>query len=134
MNIGQVASRAGVPPATVRYYEQRGLIAKVPRTPSGYRQFGLDTINRLRFIKQAQSIGFSLQDIHDVLEMHSHDPGACSRVQAQATRKITVIRQQIRQLAKMQRLLEDLVEKCTASVETGDCPLLAGLAEEESSQ
>jgi Hg(II)-responsive transcriptional regulator len=130
MNIGQVASKAGVAPATVRYYEQRGLIAEVIRTASGYRQYGLETVNRLRFIKDAQRIGFSLQDIHELLELHLHDTRACPQVQARAIQKIGAIEERIRELTKMQRLLESLVANCNASAATGDCPLLATLVEE----
>jgi Hg(II)-responsive transcriptional regulator len=130
MNIGQVASRAGVPAATIRYYEQRGLINEVPRTASGYRQYRHEAVSRLRFIKQAQRIGFSLQDIHELLELQLHDIEACPQVQIRATQKIRAIKEQIRELTKMQRLLEGLVATCNASAATGDCPLLATLVEE----
>jgi MerR family mercuric resistance operon transcriptional regulator len=133
MNIGQVAASAGVPTATVRYYEQRGLIREAPRTPNGYRRYEYDTVNRLRFIKRAQRIGFSLSDIAEMLELHRHDRHACPEVQARARQRILAIREQIRELTKMQRLLEKLVASCDASGVTGHCALLAGLVEEEDS-
>lgn len=134
MNIGQIASRAGVRPATIRYYEQRGLIIEAPRTASGYRQYGHDTVNRLRFIKHAQRIGFSLQDIHELLELHLHDTEACPQVQSRATQKIRAIKERIGELTRMQRLLEGLVATCSASASTGDCPLMASLVEHGSSE
>ncbi len=132
MNIGQVASKSGIAPATVRYYEQRGLIPPVPRTSSGYRQYGKDAVNRLRFIKKAQQIGFSLEDIHELLELHRHDAAACPEVEARATQKISVITQRIEELTRMRRLLQKLVATCHASARTGDCALLADLVDEES--
>lgn len=100
------------------------------RTASGYRQYGLETVNRLRFIKDAQRIGFSLQDIHELMELHLHDTKACPQVQARATQKIRAINDRIQELTKMQRLLESLVANCNASSPTGACPLLATLVEE----
>jgi MerR family copper efflux transcriptional regulator len=130
MNIGQVASEAGMAPTTVRYYEQRGLIGEVTRTASGYRQYGHETVNRLRFIKDAQKIGFSLQDIQELLELHLHDTKSCPQVQARATQKIIAIEERITELTKMQGLLEGLVESCSASAPSGDCPLLSSLVPE----
>ena len=130
MNIGQVASKAGVAPATVRYYEQRGLIPEVPRTDGGYRQYGDDAVNRLRFIRRAQRIGFSLDDIRELLELHRRD--ACPQVQARATRKMRLIEEQITELTKMQRLLEKLATRCAASGGKGDCGFLTALDDDES--
>ena len=130
MNIGQVASKAGVATATVRYYEQRGLIPEVPRTDGGYRQYDDDAVNRLRFIKRAQRIGFSLDDIHELLELHRRD--ACPQVRARATSKMRLIEEQITELTKMQRLLEKLATRCAESVGKGDCGFLAALDDDES--
>jgi MerR family transcriptional regulator, copper efflux regulator len=130
MNIGQVASKAGVAPATVRYYEQRGLLARATRTESGYRQYGAETINRLRFIKEAQRIGFTLQDIRELLDLHSDGVEACPQVQSRATQKIEIIKDRIRELTKMQRLLESLITSCDASSDAAECPLLASLTAE----
>jgi Hg(II)-responsive transcriptional regulator len=129
MNIGQVASKAGVAPATVRYYEQRGLIPEVPRTDGGYRQYGDDAVNRLRFIKRAQRIGFSLDDIHELLELHRRD--ACPQVQARAIRKMQFIEERITELTKMQHQLEKLATRCGASVGKGECGFLAALDDDE---
>lgn len=132
MNIGQVASRAGIAPATVRYYERLGLIPRPPRTNGGYRQYEKDAVDRLRFIKKAQRIGFSLEDIHELLELHRHDAGACSEVQTRAAQKIRVIRERIDELATMEQLLEKLVATCQASLGSRDCALFAALVEGES--
>src|ERR1700682_977027 len=123
MNIGQVASKAGIAPATVRYYERRGLIGGVTRTASGHRQYGYETVNRLRFIKDAQKLGFSLQNIQELLELHLRDTKTCPQVQARATQKLIAINARMRELTKMQRLLEGLVENGSASAPSGDCTL-----------
>jgi MerR family mercuric resistance operon transcriptional regulator len=129
MKIGQVASKVGVHPATIRYYEQRGLITEVRRSASGYRQYGDETVNRLRFIKRAQRAGFSLEDICELLELYLHDTGACPQVQTRARQKMHAIKEQIRDLEQTHRLLEVLVATCTASGTAGDCPLLTTLIE-----
>ena len=76
MKISEVAALAGVPTATVRYYERRGLIAQAPRTGSGYRTYGSDTATRLRFIKRAQDLGFSLEEIQELLGLRVEDSAA----------------------------------------------------------
>ncbi len=79
LRIGDVAAAAGVPAATVRYYERRGLLPRAPRTPAGYRQYGTETPRRLRFIRHAQELGFSLEEIQSMLALRSDDPAACRR-------------------------------------------------------
>jgi DNA-binding transcriptional MerR regulator len=71
MRIGEIAVQAGVPTATVRYYERRGLVPRAPRTASGYRAYGPDVVRRLRFIKHAQELGFALEDIQHMLALRA---------------------------------------------------------------
>ncbi len=84
MTIGQVAAGAGVNIQTVRYYERRGLLPRAPRTASGYRQYDPDAVARLRFIKRAQDLGFSLQEIAELLELRVEHGAACAAVEAKA--------------------------------------------------
>ena len=131
MTIGEVAALAGLPTATVRYYEQRGLIGTAPRTHSGYRQYGPEMARRLRFIKHAQGLGFSLDEIQELLALRVADPAACSQVAATTREKIRGIRQRIRELQRMERTLTGLVRSCQARRATEECPVLAALAEPE---
>lgn len=133
LNIGEVAALAGVPAATVRYYERRGLLPAPSRTRSGYRQYGPDAAHRLAFIKHAQALGFSLDEIRELLELRVTDASSCSQVEAATQEKIRGIKQRIAELQRMQRTLEGLVRSCRARRPTVECPVLASLAEKETS-
>ena len=130
MNIGEIAALAGVPAATVRYYEKRGLIAEPPRTDSGYRKYGADTAKRLRFIKRAQELGFTLDDIRELLELRVDDPAACSVVETKTRDKLAQVERMVRELTRMQDVLEGLVDSCRSHHPTAECPILEALAEE----
>jgi Hg(II)-responsive transcriptional regulator len=129
MTIGEVADLAGVPAATVRYYERRGLIAPAPRTAAGYRRYGPDAAHRLRFIRHAQALGFSLKEIQELLALRVQDPAACPHVEESAREKLRLIRKRVRELERMQRTLERLVRSCRARRPTDECPVLAALEE-----
>lgn len=129
LNIGDVAALAGVPAATVRYYERRGLIAAAFRTRAGYRQYGPDAARHLRFIKHAQAFGFSLEEIQELLALRADDAAACPRVATTAREKIRAITQRIRELERVRHTREGLVRSCDARQPTGECPVLASLAE-----
>ena len=81
MRIGELAAQAGVPAATVRYYERRGLIGRPGRSPSGYREYTEAEVDRIRFIKRAQDLGFALEEIQDLLELRVDDPASCALVE-----------------------------------------------------
>lgn len=132
LTIGKVASRAGVNIETIRYYERRGLLAEPPRTPSGYRQYPADAIDRLRFIKRSQDLGFSLEEIRGLLELRLHRASstACAQVERRTTQKIALVDRKIRQLEQMKRSLERLVTACRVREPTGDCPILETLEED----
>jgi DNA-binding transcriptional MerR regulator len=80
LTIGKLASAAGVNTQTIRYYERSGLFPVPARTPGGYRQFGPDELRRLRFIRRAQGLGFSLTEIRELLGLRVHDPRSCGAV------------------------------------------------------
>ncbi|NIM49528.1 MAG: MerR family transcriptional regulator [Gemmatimonadales bacterium] len=129
MTIGQVASHAGVNIQTIRYYERRGLVPPPSRMPSGYRQYDRDTVQRLRFIKRAQELGFTLSEIQDLLALRVRHASACGRVAAKTREKITLVDEKIRELQRMKRGLDELVTSCEARRPTGDCPILKALDE-----
>jgi Hg(II)-responsive transcriptional regulator len=131
MRISEVAALAGVPTATVRYYERRGLIAEASRTAAGYRQYGDEAARRLRFIKHAQELGFSLEEIQQLLELSIADPESCARVGATTKEKIQAVRQRLADLQRLERTLQELVRACERRRPTQPCPILAVLSDDE---
>ena len=130
MTIGELAAAADVPAATVRYYEQRGLLARAPRTRAGYRVYDADAVRRLRFIKHAQALGFSLEDVRELLGLRVTDPASCTRVEGTTRDKLRHVRVRIRELRQMERVLESLLRACATRQSTDECPVLATLVEE----
>jgi len=124
LSIGQVATAADVNIQTIRYYERRGLFPTAKRTPAGYRQYAADAVARLRFIKHAQDLGFSLNEIEELLGLRVRHGAACDAVERKTRKKIEVVRQRIRDLQRMKRTLERLAASCTARRPTDDCPIL----------
>jgi Hg(II)-responsive transcriptional regulator len=130
MKIGEVAALAGVPVATVRYYERRGLIADAKRTPSGYRQYDAEAARRLRFIKHAQELGFSLDEIQQMLALKTDDPASCARVQSVTRERIRAVRERLAELERLERTLQDLVRACERHAPTAPCPVLVVLRDD----
>jgi len=131
MTIGQVASSAGVNIQTVRYYERRGLLPRAPRTASGYRQYEADVVARLRFIKRAQDLGFSLEEIAELLELRLEHGAACATVEAKAKEKIAMVEEKIGELERMRSVLAELARACELREPWSDCPILETLDEGE---
>lgn len=129
LTIGQVAAAALVNIQTIRYYERRGLFAAPRRTASGYRQYGEDAVSRLRFIKHAQELGFSLKEIQDLLGLRVRNGSTCDAVARTTRQKIDVVQQRIADLRRMRRTLERLAAACAARRPTDDCPILEALAD-----
>ncbi len=127
LTIGQVATAANVNIQTIRYYERRGLFAAPRRTPSGYREYATDAVTRLRFIKHAQELGFSLNEIQELLGLRVRHGAACVAVARKTRQKIELVQQRIRDLHRMKRTLERLAAACTARRPTDDCPILEAL-------
>lgn len=129
LTTGELAERAEVNVETVRYYERRGLLPEPPRTASGYRQYAPEAVARLRFIKRAQELGFSLEEIGVLLALRvRRTSGAvCREVEARAKQKIELIEGKVRELERMRGSLERLVSACRARETTGDCPILEAL-------
>ncbi len=128
MRIGTLARRAGVNVQTVRYYERRGLLEDPRDRGSGYREYSEETLERLRFIKRAQELGFTLANIADLLTMRL-DPGTrAADVKARADEKILEIDAKIEDLKRIRGALDHLSGRCRGGRgPTGDCPLLEAL-------
>jgi|SRR5690625_1064371 len=128
LTIGQVAKGANVNIETIRYYERRGLISDPPRTESGYRKFPIDVVKDIQFIKRTQDLGFTLEEIKNLLNASNKDDFLSEEVHGFATSKIIEIEEKIKNLHQMKALLEDLAEKCPGSgVSKGECPIIKKL-------
>ena len=130
MSIGALAAAANVNVQTIRYYERRALIPKADRTPGGYRRYTEESVARIRFIKRAQDLGFSLREIADLLSLRVRRDTACAEVEAKASSKISLVEQKIGELETIRSALEALVNACHANAVTGDCPIIETLERE----
>jgi MerR family mercuric resistance operon transcriptional regulator len=122
--IGKLADQAGVNIETVRYYERRGLLSEPPRAQSGYRLYDEDSLIHLRFIKDAQTLGFTLDEIGELLTLRSDAEKPCPEMRQRAERKIEEIEAKIRALCKIQATLTEMLDACEGDA-TGCCLLLA---------
>ncbi|HZI23108.1 MAG TPA: MerR family transcriptional regulator [Gemmatimonadales bacterium] len=127
LTISQVAGAADVNIQTVRYYERRGLVPTPRRTPAGYRQYAEEAVARLRFIKHAQELGFSLKEIQELLNLRARHASACDAVAQRTRAKIRLVQNRIADLRRMQRTLQRLAAACAARRPTDDCPILEAL-------
>ncbi len=123
----QVADGSGVSIEAVRFYEREGIIATPPRTESGYRQYPGEAIIRIRFVKRAQSLGFTLPEIKELLALRLSPDAKPADVRQKALHKIEDIEQKIQALARMKETLMHLAETCHGEGELSDCPILEAL-------
>jgi Hg(II)-responsive transcriptional regulator len=131
MKIGEVAERVGVNLQTIRYYEREGLLPEAQRLASGYRVFSINTVRRLRFIKRAQELGFTLAEIRELLSLRVDRRRDRSAVRSIANAKIADIEQKIRSLAAMRDALVHLTDHCSGHGPASECPILESLDSEE---
>lgn len=127
LTIGQLARRAHVNRETVRYYERRRLLQRPARSIAGYRVFSDDPVQRLRFIRHAKMLGFSLEEIKELLALRVHSIGTCDRVRERTQSKIADIERKIEALQQMRRVLSELVTACSRRRKTEECPILDSL-------
>lgn len=127
MTIGQVAKRGAVNIETVRYYERQGLIPPPPRRESGYREYPEGTVRRIRFIKRAQELGFSLKEIAELLALRVGPGTTCTDVRRLAAVKIGEIEEKMETLGKMKGVLAQLTTECEGRGPTSECPILEAL-------
>ncbi len=125
--IAQLAQAAQVNPATVRYYERRGVLPKPPRNPSGHRQYAPDDLRRLRFIKSTQALGFSLTEIADLLSIRAEAGGSCRDVRQRIQSKMADVQKKIAALQKILEVLQQLETNCPGRGPLRNCPILAAL-------
>jgi Cu(I)-responsive transcriptional regulator len=126
MWISEAAEQAGVNIQTLRYYERRGLLPKAPRRASGYREFPDDAVRIVRFIKRSQDLGFSLDEVEELLRLRRQSGRNRARIRAVAEEKIEQIDRKVAELERMKRALSTLVHSCHDGT-TLDCPIIEAL-------
>lgn len=125
MGIGELAKRAGVGIDTVRYYERNGLLAPSARRPSGYRRYGELELSRLRFIRRAQALGFTLREVRELLALSAQKDVASVKRSAQA--KLADVEQRLASLQRIRDGLKELIDACPGHGRAADCPILKAL-------
>lgn len=131
LTIKQTAQKAGVGVETLRFYEREGLVPEPPRTASGYRQYPAETIRRIRFIKRAQSLGFTLPEVRELLTLTVLPGATAADVRARATQKISDIELKIATLERMKSALQRVTQACHGRGPLDTCPILEALNQEE---
>ena len=126
MNIGTVAENSGVPPKTIRYYETIGLIRPADRRPNGYRSYSVADMRTLNFIKRARSLGFSVEEVRDLLALWQDKTRTSAAVKALALRHLEALDRKIAELESMRKAVADLVKRCRGDSRP-DCPILEDL-------
>jgi len=125
MRSGELAEAGGVHVETLRYYERRGLLAEPPRRGSGYREYPVEAVQRLRMIKQAQHLGLNLDEIADLLTVNPHGEVACGRMEVRLRSKITELDEKLAALLELRGSLESLLCACCDGQQTQQaCPAL----------
>jgi MerR family copper efflux transcriptional regulator len=130
LTIGEVAKAAEVGVETVRFYEREGLIAQPPRRSSGYRQYPPETIRRVRFIRRAKDLGFTLKEIGELLSLRVSPGTTCVDVRSMALGKIKNVAEKIAELQRIKGVLDRLAQACSGEGPTSECPILDMLDEE----
>jgi MerR family copper efflux transcriptional regulator len=129
LSIGQLAQRAGVAIDTVRYYERNALLAPAGRLASGYRRYGETELKRLRFIRRAKALGFSLDDIRELLTLS--DERDVAQVKRAAQRRLDDIERRIAELERVRTGLTTLISACPGHGKAEACPILNALSQED---
>ncbi|MGH8746963.1 MAG: Hg(II)-responsive transcriptional regulator [Burkholderiales bacterium] len=125
LTIGKVARTAGVNVETVRYYERVNLLRQPPRPLAGIRRYAADAVERIRFIKRAQELGFALAEIKRLLALQ--EAQSCGAARALAAQKLTLVEARIMDLQRMRGVLKELIGRCDARRGKVSCPIIKTL-------
>ena len=128
LTIGKLASKANISVETIRYYERRGLIKRPVKPEIGYRQYENESLQRLLFIKKAKTLGFSLDEIGILLVLSE---GHCADVQSLAKQKLIGIKTKVKDLQRLEHVLEDLVSQCRNNIDEAHCPIIDTLLDDK---
>jgi MerR family mercuric resistance operon transcriptional regulator len=126
LTIGRLANEAGVNVETIRYYQRRGLMPEPARPNQGHRRYGGDAVKRVRFIKRAQVLGFTLEEVGSLLALD--EARACAKTRDLAARKLQVIEDKLADLKAMRNALTALMRQCDSGATRGTCPIIHALA------
>jgi MerR family mercuric resistance operon transcriptional regulator len=121
---GVLAKQVGVNVETLRFYERKGLLPEPPRRASGYREYSADSIPRIRFIKRAQELGFTLGEVRELLSLRVQPGTSPAAVRDRAEEKLAEIRRKIEDLRAIERALGRLTAACSGEGPLGECPIL----------
>lgn len=128
MRISEVASEAGVGVETVRFYELKGLIARPPRPRNGgYRDYPDEAVRRIRFIRSAQQLGFSLVEVSELLELESGDATQCADIRRRSETKRREVLVKIDNLLRIRQALDNLIDACPGQGSARDCSILEAI-------
>jgi MerR family transcriptional regulator, copper efflux regulator len=128
VNIGEAAAQSGVPPKTIRYYEEIGLVAPAPRTGNGYRAYGDKDVHVLRFVQRARSLGFSVSECRQLVDLYRNPHRASAEVKALTLHRIAELDRKMAELAGMRAALLRLAESCHGD-DRPECPIIENLAQ-----
>lgn len=128
LTIGRVAKLAGVNVETIRYYQRRGLLAEPDKPHMGYRRYPSDIVKHIRFIKRAQALGFTLEEITELLRLE--EARACAETRALAAHKMQLIDLKLKDLASMRKALAGLVQQCDRKQLAKGCPIIQVLEQD----
>ena len=131
LKIGEVARQAGVSVDTLRFYEERGVIPHATRSESGYRMFPSDTPERLEFVSRAKALGFSLDDVVELLSLRSSGAKDSHRVLEKVREKIQEVDHRLGELGKLRQALVSLASTCDGKHPTSECPILSAFTGEK---
>jgi MerR family mercuric resistance operon transcriptional regulator len=127
LSIGELARQAKVNIETIRYYERRGLISEPPRNKSGHRQYTVEAVRRTDFIKRCQTLGFSLKEIEEILELRITPESTCADMKSRVSEKLMDVDKKINELDKIRDALSRLLKRCSGKGPIGNCPILEEL-------
>jgi MerR family mercuric resistance operon transcriptional regulator len=131
LKVGEVARQARVNLQTVHYYERRGLLPRPPRTESNYRAYPAEAVLRVRFIKRAQELGFTLKEIMEMLSLRAAPRTRCPDVRERAEAKVHDIDAKVRTLQAMRKALTKLIGECSGNGPVSQCPILEAIGSED---
>ena len=130
MKISQLANAAGVKVDTVRFYEKQGIIPPAQRLESGYRVYAQSDLERLRFIRRAKTLGFTLDDITELLSLSGRRDGDMGALKEATQRRLEDVEGKIKELKRVQKALHGLIDNCPGHGDIGTCPILKALSGE----
>ncbi len=140
LQIGKVAEQAGVSVDAIRFYERQRLLGRPARSEGGFRLFGVEAVNRVLFIRRAQTLGFSLPEIREILVLQGDETRACSQMRERLRAKLSTVREKMRELGALEAHLAKELQKCernlkgTRKIKKDGCPVLREIANGDSNE